>query len=212
MRLNARPIGRSGYIIGVVGFGRRFVAYLIDSVILGILGALLGFVLGLTVAFAVGPNPEAERLLVASNTVIGLLISAVYYVTFWTTADGQTPGKMLMDIKVIGTDGSPVGLTRAMLRFFGYILSSAVLSLGFALIAFDRRRRGWHDRIADTIVVRRQTYFSHHEPVVFEPQEAIDSRLLVAILYLGGCGIISGLMLLFVATAPTLIEELATPR
>jgi len=60
---------------------------------------------------------------------------------------------MAVAIRVVRTDGRPVGVGAALLRLVGYLFSTLLLFAGFLMIAFDRQRRGMHDRLADTIVV-----------------------------------------------------------
>jgi uncharacterized RDD family membrane protein YckC len=94
----------------------------------------------------------------------GLVISAAYWVGFWVWR-GQTPGKMALGIKVIRTDSSPVKWQCALCRFLGYIVSAVTLFIGFIWVAFDGRKQGIHDKIADTYVVKlpvRQVAFTGH--------------------------------------------------
>ncbi len=81
------------------------------------------------------------------------VIKIAYFVGFWTWR-GQTPGKMLLGIKVIRTDSSPVTLGHAFLRYLGYIVSALTLYIGFIWVAFDEHKQGLHDKIADTYVVK----------------------------------------------------------
>jgi uncharacterized RDD family membrane protein YckC len=76
------------------------------------------------------------------------------YFTYFHGATGQTPGKMALGLKVIQNTGAPMTFGVAFLRWVGYIISGIILDLGFAWIAFDRKKRGWHDMIAATYVVR----------------------------------------------------------
>jgi uncharacterized RDD family membrane protein YckC len=92
----------------------------------------------------------------------GLVISVAYWLGFWVWR-GQTPGKMALGIKVIRTDSSPVKWQCALCRFLGYIVSVVTLFIGFIWIAFDGRKQGIHDKIADTYVVKlpvRQVAFT----------------------------------------------------
>ncbi|MFC2050827.1 RDD family protein [Chloroflexota bacterium] len=92
----------------------------------------------------------------------GLVISLAYWLGFWVWR-GQTPGKMALAIKVIRTDSSPVKWQCALCRFFGYIVSVITVFIGFVWIAFDSRKQGMHDKIADTYVVKlpvRQVAFN----------------------------------------------------
>jgi pSer/pThr/pTyr-binding forkhead associated (FHA) protein/uncharacterized RDD family membrane protein YckC len=84
---------------------------------------------------------------------LGLLLGAGYYVYFWGVK-GATPGKQALGIAVEGIDGRfPIGFAKAAARLFGYIVSGALLGIGFLLIAFGKP--ALHDRIAGTRVVRR---------------------------------------------------------
>ena len=89
----------------------------------------------------------------ASVTLVplALLLGALYHVYFWTVK-GATPGKELLDLRVEAEDGtSPIGIGRASLRAFGYLLGVASLGVGFLMVAFGG---GLHDRVAGTRVVR----------------------------------------------------------
>lgn len=66
-----------------------------------------------------------------------------------------TPGKMLLKMKVVdAATEQPLTDQQIILRLFGYVVSSIPLLLGFFWISFDKRRQGWHDKIADTVVIR----------------------------------------------------------
>jgi uncharacterized RDD family membrane protein YckC len=83
---------------------------------------------------------------------LALLLGALYHVYFWTVK-GATPGKELLDLRVVTEDGrSPLGIGCATLRAFGYLLGFASLGVGFAPIAFGGG--ALHDRIAGTRVVQ----------------------------------------------------------
>lgn len=82
-----------------------------------------------------------------------LVISVAFFVGFWSW-QGQTPGKMAVGIKAIRTDSSPITWTYALLRYAGYIVSALSLGIGFIWIAFDSHKQGFHDKIADTYVVK----------------------------------------------------------
>lgn len=137
----------------------RFIAWLIDVIIVGIAQAVIGAVIGLPLLFsrfeAARPFDMAGRYSAASG--ISLLIGIAYYVYFWG-ATGATPGKMALGLKVIGTDGTmPIGYVRAFIRYIGYIISAIVCLLGYLLILVDDQKQGLHDKIASTYVVKSQT-------------------------------------------------------
>ena len=63
---------------------------------------------------------------------------------------------MLLGVEIRSeTDGSRIGFARACLRYLGYLVSAFILYIGFIWVAFDDRKRGWHDMLAGTIAVRR---------------------------------------------------------
>lgn len=68
---------------------------------------------------------------------------------------GVTPGLRLLGLCLVEADGSTVGPAAAAVRALGAVLSAAYLGLGFLWILFDPERRGFHDKIAGTWVVRR---------------------------------------------------------
>ncbi len=68
---------------------------------------------------------------------------------------GQSLGKMAVGIKIVKTDGTPVGLGTAFLReILGKLVSAIVIYIGFIWLLFDDKRQGWHDKIASTYVVK----------------------------------------------------------
>jgi uncharacterized RDD family membrane protein YckC len=71
---------------------------------------------------------------------------------FWTLI-GQTPGKALLGVRVVGMDGKRLSFPRALLRYAGYLLSALPLGAGFFWILADDERRGFHDKIARTWVI-----------------------------------------------------------
>ena len=166
--------------VQVIGFGRRLVAYLIDGFALGVAQFALQFC---AIAFA-STSRVAEDTSSAFGlllTCVSLLISVGYFVGFWATT-GQTPGKMVMGIKVISTDGQPVSWGKAILRYIGYIINGLALSLGFIWAAFDPKRQGWHDKIAGTYVVRKDAQFSGAEAIEIVPSDSGSSAILAILL------------------------------
>ena len=79
------------------------------------------------------------------------------YFTYFHGTSGQTPGKMMLRIRVEQIDGEEMTLGIGFLRWVGYIISSLTLYLGFLWIGIDPQKRGWHDWIAGTVVVRLST-------------------------------------------------------
>jgi len=134
------------FALEYAGFWVRLGAGVIDLLVLGFIVAVIVCVFASPVIWV--PS--------------GLVISVAYWLGFWVWR-GQTLGKMAVGIKVIRTDSSPVKLQCALYRFLGYIVSVVTLFVGFIWVAFDARKQGIHDKIADTYVVKlpvRQVSFT----------------------------------------------------
>jgi uncharacterized RDD family membrane protein YckC len=115
----------------------RFAAWFIDGVILGILES---------VAF-VGARE--------TGLGVGFILSLAYVWYFLTRNNGQTPGKMLMKIRVMKIDGSPISDSDAVIRYIGTIINY-IGFIGWLWALFDENRQGWHDKLAQTCVVKAQ--------------------------------------------------------
>lgn len=123
------------------GFVIRAVALIVDGFLIGIVGAVLNGVLF---------GGDVGRL-GGLNSILGLL----YYVYCWSgSGGGQTLGMRFFNIKVVRTDGTYIDYVGAFLRYIGLIVSFAVVLLGVLWVIFDREKQGWHDKIANTYVVR----------------------------------------------------------
>ena len=81
---------------------------------------------------------------------------AAAVIGFWRYC-GATPGKLALGVKVVDAKtGEAPATWRLVLRFFGYFLSAFPLYLGFLWAIVDRRKQGWHDKIARTIVIHSE--------------------------------------------------------
>jgi uncharacterized RDD family membrane protein YckC len=140
------------------GFVVRSIAYLIDQVILSILG-LLFFVVFL---FALKIIPGIQTGLpsfgpvnpVLVLTCLGRLFIEIAYFSYFHGYQGQTIGKMVCRLRVVSIEGEIISYQRAFLRWAGYLISYVFFFLGFLWIAFDRNHQGWHDKIARTYVIK----------------------------------------------------------
>ena len=104
---------------------------------------------GLIVFVLAGPVVALAR---PGQFVLPLLVG-VAVVGFWRYC-GATPGKLAFALKIVdAATGEPPKLNRLVIRFLAYFVSALPLYLGFAWAAIDRRKQGWHDKIAGTIVI-----------------------------------------------------------
>ena len=144
------------------GFWRRLAAFIVDGIIIGIVVSVItsAFLPFTIFPFGSGTNQWIPFYRGAVENAVSNGVNLVYVVGFWVWR-GQTPGKMLLNIKVIRTNGSNISLGYALLRYLGYIVSGVVFGLGFLWIAIDSHKQGWHDKIADTYVIKLPSPTAH---------------------------------------------------
>jgi len=137
---NWAPQTQVGPAPGVVfgGFWIRLLAYILDAIILGVIQAGLVSAMGQT-----------------SGQSIGGLISIAYFIGMWGVM-GQTIGMMPFGLRIVrNADGGKITWGNAVLRFIGMIVAFVCLFIGVIWVAFDARKRGWHDMIGGTVVIRQ---------------------------------------------------------
>ena len=122
----------------LAGTGRRFVALFIDGLVLGIVSLIIGAVSG--------------GGLETSGT-FQFLLTIVYTWYFLTRNEGQTPGKKLMNVRVIKLDGSPLSDGDAIVRVLVSFVSGAIVLLGYLWAFADGKNQTWHDKAAGTLVI-----------------------------------------------------------
>ncbi|MGH2502019.1 MAG: RDD family protein, partial [Ktedonobacterales bacterium] len=142
------------------GFASRAIALVIDLVVMSmavlIAIALIQSVLGFFTLYGligqrITQSDPFRALLVAVTSLIGAVIVIGYPVGFWVLL-GQTPGKLLMGLRIELVNGQPLTIRYALLRYAGYWLSAIPLGLGFLWVLVDERRQTWHDKLAGTCV------------------------------------------------------------
>lgn len=130
-----------------LGFWQRVVASLADNVLM----AIAGFIIGLLCSFVISSKNAADL----TSTILGWVAGIAFVLGFWFVRNA-TPGKMIYGAEI--RDGRTFGKPSAgqyIRRYLGYLPSTLALGLGFLWVAFDQRKRGWHDMMAGTVVVRR---------------------------------------------------------
>ncbi|MBS1854044.1 MAG: RDD family protein [Acidobacteria bacterium] len=141
------------------GFWIRVLAVIIDSIILGVVQSILQFTAlrpMLGTADLEG-NPAALFAAFGAIGLLGLVSLAIScaYESIFVAQMGATPGKMALGMRVVRPDGSRVDLGRAVGRYFAKMLSGIILCIGYIMVGFDAEKRGLHDMICDTRVVRQ---------------------------------------------------------
>lgn len=122
-------------------FGERFLAALIDGLLLGVAGFLLPRVLGLF------------------GSLLSILAGLAYYGYLEGSPSGQTIGKRAMNIRVIDyASGGAIGVPRALIRYVARFVSSIPCLLGYFWMLWDPEKQTWHDKLATTVVVPTSAY------------------------------------------------------
>jgi uncharacterized RDD family membrane protein YckC len=158
LQLEAGPLvrGTAGDIVASLmetpALSARVSAGLIDA---ALLVAIDVTVLFLTLRIAGLQNTADDVRVLPPIPFAGFLaILAFSYVAAFTVAGGQTIGKMIMNLRVIGDDGRPVDAAGGMLRAAGCMLVPVTLGLSYVPALVTSDHRALHDRLAGTRVVR----------------------------------------------------------
>jgi uncharacterized RDD family membrane protein YckC len=142
--------------------GARLVAYLIDSIIVSVV-IIVPLVIGSAVLLS-GTTVQGDEVTAVDPgagagftvfVIVAFLIGFLYYPFFWARG-GQTPGMRPFALRVVrDQDGGPIGWGSAILRLIGLWIGALVFYIGWIWVFIDKRRRGWQDLVAGTVVVRR---------------------------------------------------------
>jgi uncharacterized RDD family membrane protein YckC len=149
------------------GFWRRAVALLVDLAIVLALAASGGILVAQAVQiggwFSATPEVALEWLEESARGFLFVLIALCYF-TLFAGFRGQTPGKMLLRLRIIRVTGEEVGYGRAFVRWIGQILGVLPLGIGFLMVALSRKKQGLHDKLAGTYVVRLSSWGEKTRP------------------------------------------------
>ncbi len=131
------------------GFWIRVGASFIDGLLFAI------FTLPLTMIVYGDALWESESFLLGpADFLINYVLPAVVVVLFWLYKSA-TPGKMVLKLKVVdATTGNVLTVGQAIGRYLAYFLASIPLLLGIIWIGFDKKKQGWHDKLANTVVIK----------------------------------------------------------
>ncbi len=156
------------------GFWKRFLATLIDGVLISIVGGIIMIpfmgILGLGAASEMqfqdenyyAQNPDAAMTMAAGILAVALVICVVFFIVQWlycalmeSSAKQATLGKMALGIKVTDLYGKRISFGRATGRYFAKLISGAILYIGYIMAAFTEKKQALHDMLAQTLVVEK---------------------------------------------------------
>ena len=130
------------------GFWMRFVAYLIDMIVIYAISSLLN-----TISFGL-LNKRLDFPILGEESLSYVIVMFAYFISM-TYFFSQTLGKMIMKIKVETNKGDKLGLMDVVYReVVGRLLTIFLVYIPYLAVAFTNKKKGLHDYIADTIVVK----------------------------------------------------------
>ncbi len=151
--------------VAYAGFWKRFFAYLIDKLLIGVVSGILAVpVIAIGIAGSANPpdNPDDTSVLAALLVgmilllaLVSLVLEWLYYAFMESSAKQATLGKMVLGIMVVDMEGGRVSFARATGRYFGKILSGLLLCIGFIMAGFSQQKQALHDLLSQCLVVNR---------------------------------------------------------
>ncbi len=159
------------------GFWWRVLAWLLDSVILGLVASLIGWLTGLRqVGIRFEPSDAGPATAVSFTpmvaqgvqfpvpghlhvgggglSLVSLLLAIAYFTLLESSRWQATVGKRVCRLRVTDLSGRRIGVARALGRYLAKFVSAFVLGIGFLMVGWTRRSQGLHDLMADTLVMR----------------------------------------------------------
>ena len=150
------------------GFWLRFVAYIIDGLILGVFVGLIILILAFTTGFAAflrtlpkdmsGFGFDQWTLFVALSVLFAAVLAGswLYYACMESSRFQGTLGKMALGLVVTDLQAQPVSFGRASGRFFAKLITGLIpLCLGYIMAGFTAKKQALHDMIASCLVLRK---------------------------------------------------------
>lgn len=166
------------YFEKYAGFWKRFVAYIIDEIILGLARTILFVPLILLSSFSLAPffknsydknfvNVVSLETLSGSDMAVGMMVFVfifigfilstiigwLYYAIMESSNKQATFGKVVMSIRVTDLDGNKISFGKASARYFAKILSTLFFYIGYIMAAFTEKKQALHDMLVGCLVV-----------------------------------------------------------
>jgi uncharacterized RDD family membrane protein YckC len=159
----ANPGAAARPVVAYAGFWLRFVAFIIDAIVLGVAGTIITLpfmaTIGLRGLFG-GPmmRPEDFIPLIGLFFRLALIRAALawlYFALLESSSWQATLGKKALGLEVTDLEGHRIGFGRATGRFFGKIISALILYIGFIMAGFTEKKQALHDMMAGCLVIRK---------------------------------------------------------
>lgn len=151
------------------GFWLRFVAYLIDDILLSIIGFVISLPFIGTIVFSGIALSEMEkceeRTFFGIAGIVGVVfllivtitaVSWLYFALMESSKQQATLGKLALGLKVTDMNGEKISFGRATGRFFGKIISGMIFMIGYILAGLTEKKQALHDMMASCLVIREK--------------------------------------------------------
>lgn len=148
-----------------VGFWKRTLAVVVDTlIIISVTLPIFFWVYGLENYFSDERVPKGSF-----DFMMNYVFPTISVIVLWKYYQA-TPGKMIFKAKIVDekTGGKP-SLGQLIIRYLGCFISLGPLGLGYFWVAFDKKKQGFHDKLANTVVVQRKVI--HPETVEFKNEK-----------------------------------------
>lgn len=144
------------------GFWRRAIAVVIDAIITIVVTYPIGYVFGSIIGYEMGSSgasmQEIQDVAEIVGNLLGIFITWIYFSAMECSKWQATFGKKALGLRVVDGDGNRIGFGRATGRHFAKILSALMLFIGYFMAGWTKRKRGLHDMIANTLVIRGRAH------------------------------------------------------
>ena len=140
------------------GFWRRFVASIIDTIILMLVSGVISALLGAPMMLGESDPAEGMKPMLHIQVIIwiiSLLLTWLYFALLESSSSRASVGKMALGIVVVDLEGNPLSFARASGRTWGKWVSYIIILIGYIMAAFTERKQALHDIMAGCLVVRK---------------------------------------------------------
>ena len=142
------------------GFWERFLAYFIDSIVIGLGSILVLFAIAILIGIYWGIMDmnveESEGFFTVLYYILAILSTWLYYTIMESSKIQATLGKKVCNLVVTDSSGNRITFARANARFWSKMISGAIFAIGYIMAAFTEKHQALHDMIADTLVVKKK--------------------------------------------------------
>ena len=155
-----------GHVVVYAGFWKRFAAWFIDSMVVGLASVIIAIPIGVILALAPGSDIDGmvdSRAFDLLSQLISWVLSAWYFGWMYSSSHQASLGKMAVGIKVVRGNGEALLFWRGFWRTFAQIVSGIILMIGYIMAAFTERKQALHDLMCDTVVVDKWAYTENPE-------------------------------------------------